>query len=65
MTQDEFIASGQKIFGKVGWKGQLAKRLGRRRETIGRYAQGVAEVPPAIELAMRALESDVIAERTA
>lgn len=63
MNDIEFCVSAQKIYGKSGWKGQLAKRLGRRRETISRYANGRMPVPPTIELAMRALELDIIAER--
>ena len=63
MTHEQFCASGQRIYGKVGWKGQLAKRLGKRRETISRYANDKLDVPPSIELAMKALELDILGER--
>lgn len=65
MTADEFSASGARIYGLYGWKTQLAKRLGRRRETIARYASGQARIPEAVELALKALEANLIAERTA
>jgi hypothetical protein len=65
MTHDEFSAAGARIYGRHGWRTQLATRLGLRRETISRYASGHARIPVAVELALQTLEANFIAERTA
>lgn len=59
MTNEEFIASGQRIFGKSGWQRQLAKRLGRDEGTVSRYAKGRVPIPEVVALAMRGLEQEI------
>lgn len=58
MTSDEFIASGQRIYGKSGWQKQLAERLKMAPATINRYARGHVSIPVVIALAMRGLEGE-------
>lgn len=57
MTKEEFIASGQRVFGLSGWQKQLAERLAMRPETINRYARGHLKIPATVELAMKGLEA--------
>ena len=37
---------------------ELAKRLGRKRLSIIRYESGKADIPKAIELALKAIEAE-------
>lgn len=58
MTKEDFILSGQRIFGLSGWQKQLAQRLEMAPETINRYARGHLTIPVTVELALRGLESE-------
>jgi hypothetical protein len=55
MTKEDFIASGQRIFGS-GWQRRLAERLEMRPETINRYARGGLVIPATVALAVKHLE---------
>jgi predicted transcriptional regulator len=55
MTSAEFIEAGKRIFGKSGWRGQLAEALRIDRATVWRYANGIRPVPESISLALEAL----------
>lgn len=55
MEKTEFIALGQKIYGKSGWQKQLAAGLGMSPTTINRYARGGLTIPPVVAVAMRGL----------
>lgn len=55
MTAYEFQKAGQALYGRHGWKTQLAEVLGMSRGTITRYAQGTLTVPVRVKLAMDAL----------
>ncbi len=57
MTSEEFIASGQRIFGLSGWQKQLAARLKMNPATINRYARGHLPIPVTVALAMKGLEA--------
>ena len=57
MDKTEFIALGQRIYGKSGWQKQLAEGLGRSPVTINRYARGGLPIPAVVEVAMRGLEA--------
>lgn len=57
MTKEDFIASGQRIFGLSGWQKQLAERLEMNPATINRYARGHLKIPVTVELAMKGLEA--------
>lgn len=55
MTPIEFKTSAQRIFGKSGWKGQLAEALCVNRSTIWRYTSGERPIPESVALALEAL----------
>ncbi len=57
MEKEAFITAGQRLYGKHGWKTQLAETLGMSRATIHRYASGSLPVPGRVSLAMQALEA--------
>ena len=57
MEKEAFITAGQRLYGKHGWKTQLAETLGMSRATIHRYASGALPVPGRVSLAMQALEA--------
>lgn len=54
MKANDLTRAGQAIYGKIGWKGQLAEALGVHRSTITRYLRG-AEIPRSVELAVERL----------
>lgn len=56
MEKTEFIALGQKIYGKSGWQKQLAAGLGMSPVTINRYAKGGLAIPSVVSVAMKGLE---------
>ncbi len=58
MTSEDFILSGQRIYGASGWQKQLAERLKLAPETINRYARGKLTIPATVELALRGLEAE-------
>lgn len=58
MTTEDFILSGQRIFGMTGWQRRLAERLQMAPETINRYARGHLTIPVTVELALRGLEAE-------
>lgn len=55
MTPEDFITAGRRLFGKSGWRGQLAEALKVDRSTVWRYATGTREIPGSIVLALEAL----------
>lgn len=57
MEKEAFIKAGERLYGKHGWKTQLAQTLGMSRATIHRYAAGDLSVPGRVALAMQALEA--------
>lgn len=57
MKTSDFIAAGQRLYGRHGWKTQLAETLGMSRSTIHRYAAGDLRIPDRVALAMAALEA--------
>jgi hypothetical protein len=57
MKKETFITAGQRLYGKHGWKTQLAETLGMSRATIHRYANGELAIPGRVALAMQALEA--------
>ena len=52
MKNTEFISAGQTIFGRYGWKGQMAEELGVSRTTITRYCSSTSSIPKATTLAV-------------
>jgi len=56
MEKEAFIAAGQAIFGKSGWKGQMAEALGVHPTTITRYVGG-SPIPDVVALAVEALRA--------
>jgi hypothetical protein len=57
MEKETFITAGQRLYGRHGWKTQLAETLGMSRATIHRYATGDLPVPNRVALAMQAIEA--------
>jgi len=57
MKADDFILAGQRLYGRHGWKTQLAETLGMHRGTIARYANGELRIPPRVVLALTALDA--------
>ena len=55
MDKTAFIDAATRIFGKSGWRGQLAEALAVDRSTIWRYEKGKREIPETVALAMEAL----------
>jgi hypothetical protein len=55
MTPEQFQTAAQRIYGKSGWKGQLADALDIHRATIGRYAKGARPIPETVALALEGL----------
>ena len=55
MTPTEFTEAGKRIFGRSGWKGQLAEALQIDRATVWRYVNGKRPIPEPVALAMEAL----------
>jgi hypothetical protein len=62
MTPEQFRAIGARLYGKVGWRRQLAEALGFHRQTIYRYADGSYAVPLSVQLAMQALQDRQVRE---
>ena len=58
MDKDEFIATGQRLYGEYGWKARLSRELDMHRHTITKYAAGTLNVPKTVELAIRHLEAE-------
>lgn len=58
MTQDEFIAAGIWLYGRLSWKADLARALGRSDSTIRRYANGALPIPRTIALSMAQLKAE-------
>jgi hypothetical protein len=58
MSKEEFIALGQRIYGKSGWQRQLADDLAVTAGTVNRWANGHFPVPRQTQLAMLGLLSE-------
>ena len=58
MSTDEFIALGQRLYGKSGWQRQLAEDLRVTPSTVSRWAKGHFPVPRQTQLAMLGLLSE-------
>jgi len=60
MKADDFILAGQRLYGRHGWKTQLADTLGMHRGTIARYANGepiqTPEQAEAVQTLMRQIQ---------
>jgi transcriptional regulator with XRE-family HTH domain len=55
MSPVQFCETAKRIFGKSGWKGQVADALQINRSTVWRYANGTSAIPEQVSLAMEAL----------
>jgi len=57
MKASDFETAGKRLYGRHGWKTELAGVLGIDRVTIWRYATGKREIPEVVKLSMEALEA--------
>jgi len=55
MDAAQFAALGQRLYGRHGWKSELADKLGLDRTTVWRYARGDRPVPESVRLALETL----------
>lgn len=55
MDASQFILAGQRLYGRHGWKSELADNLGLDRTTVWRYAKGDRPIPESVQLALEAL----------
>lgn len=61
MNASDFEAAGKRLFGRHGWRAELAEALGVHRSTIWHYEKGKRPVPESVALALEALEQRRIA----
>lgn len=60
MNATEFIERGKRLYGRHGWKSELADALRINRTTIWRYSKGDRPIPESVALAL-----DTLTERQA
>ena len=55
MNANEFTTQGTRLYGRHGWKSELADALKISRTTVWRYAKGERPIPESVALALETL----------